>query len=1672
MKQSAVVSSVCLVCTLLLHLFAPNALGGGTINFNNRVLIAGVDAPVFEADGVTRLSGDNYRAKLYAGVDPANLEPGWLTSLFRTGTGAGYILSPDTIYFPNIIGGAKCYVQMRVWDVNMGSSYEAASAAKGSVGSSKIIQVIAGNPDGTPPTVPADLVGLESFHVSAGPFEVQVSPSEHFAFAGQTVKLEGRLSGIAAPTYQWQHEGIDLPGATGLTLDLPQVTAAQAGTYTLIARVGEAATSAASAQVRVFSLPTQTSVWFQNRLPQFGIDAPVLTTDGSSRLAGQGFVAQLYVGSTRSQLLPQGKPAPFGTGENAGYWIESDEFWRTLPDQAPGSTVYVQVRVWETAAGTSYESAGANGGMVGASGILTVTLGGPGTSNPYPTLLSQLSSFRIDKLPKILSQPPSFVHARVGTDLDLTVAISPSLTPVTCQWYRDGEAVPYLVNLRLVLANIRFDQAGVYTLEVSNGGGTVKSDGFRVIVDQFAASMGLISFTNWKTTAGVDALITNAKGSLVRGPGYRAQLYVSNLVNSSLLAVGDPLEFDPEQPGAFGSMKESIVGIPWVAPGQKALVQVRAWDSPQGESYDVAATNNLQHGSSEVFEVEVGGFAQPPIPPAELTGLKPFALVQENRLKVITPEVHAAAGSEAILLVEAQGPKVLGCTWYFGDQVLKSTPSPKLILTQLRVDQSGTYRVAVTNELGTQLSGPIQLLVTELTSGGTVVFANYLSFVGLDAPVYDIDGGTRLFGANYLAQLYSGTSESTLAPVEDVAWFSSVHGGGYWTSANRVRSLPNVAPGATAYLQIRVWDSAVAPTYDETIALNGKAGSSLLFTTVTGGAGSPPGVPTELLNLKSFRLEQGAVFTQEPDDADLFPGQELVLTAQVTSASPVSFQWTHNGTAIEGGTNATLTLPAITPEAAGDYQVVASNGVRPIASQIAKVRVAPSVPVEGSVVFKNRVPEAGLDAPVFLGMGTYRVQGDEDKREDYVAQLYAGTDPLALKAIGDPAPFGIGDDAGYWLPGDQFWRSIPGMAPGTKALVQIRVWDRKIAASFETAEASISKIGNSDLMEVELGGPGAASPFPVVMTNLTSFHVGILPVITQQPQGGRYQVGQTAVLQVKAQGSANLRYGWYKDGKHLITTSSDSLTLTLSSTNQAGHYSVRVIGPDGERISGIAALEVVADGQGGTILFANNLPEQGIVAPIFGQDGVTPLEGTNYLAQLMVGLTQGSMVPVGQPVSFGVGTNAGFLDWQGVSPTVTLSNIAPDIMVYVAMVAWHRAYGETPSEAAMVGGMVGNSSTLTLRTGGLGSPPSEPTPLKGLQSFRLKMKPYLLGYTGDILVLEGEPVTLEVFPAEGLTGFIQWFVAPTATGPWTQIDSANTWSLSLGTLTAGSSAAYLFTLSTADGMASTPPMQVYVGANIRANEEGWKNLKLPISTEGGPVYSVERSTNLLAWSPIVTLTNETGTIDLTDPGASNYPAAFYRVRSEASGNLVSSKTVGFVTWDIPYGYSMRAMPLLNGRNTVGELLNALPPDVMAYKYHPGTGFSIIMRLGGEWGDPNETLLPGEGLIVRSGSPNTYRLCLVGEVPEGERTRQLPTGWSIQSALFPQAGRVDTDLGMPLLKGNNIDLLDTYNYEYRPYVYEGDGKWDSHGIPQVPIGEAFWLWRTSAGVWTNAYNPTP
>ena len=49
------------------------SLGQGTVNFNNRVLADGIDAPVTDVDKKTLLQGDGFLAQLFAGPSASAL---------------------------------------------------------------------------------------------------------------------------------------------------------------------------------------------------------------------------------------------------------------------------------------------------------------------------------------------------------------------------------------------------------------------------------------------------------------------------------------------------------------------------------------------------------------------------------------------------------------------------------------------------------------------------------------------------------------------------------------------------------------------------------------------------------------------------------------------------------------------------------------------------------------------------------------------------------------------------------------------------------------------------------------------------------------------------------------------------------------------------------------------------------------------------------------------------------------------------------------------------------------------------------------------------------------------------------------------------------------------------------------------------------------------------------------------------------------------------------------------------------------------------------------------------------------------------------------------------------------------------------------------------------------
>ena len=81
-----------------------------------------------------------------------------------------------------------------------------------------------------------------------------------------------------------------------------------------------------------------------------GVDAPITDNNGN-RLSGADFLVQLYAGASEQNLAPVGPAIPFRTGIAAGYFV--DAYSRIIPAVQPGGIATLQIRAWETSAGTT-----------------------------------------------------------------------------------------------------------------------------------------------------------------------------------------------------------------------------------------------------------------------------------------------------------------------------------------------------------------------------------------------------------------------------------------------------------------------------------------------------------------------------------------------------------------------------------------------------------------------------------------------------------------------------------------------------------------------------------------------------------------------------------------------------------------------------------------------------------------------------------------------------------------------------------------------------------------------------------------------------------------------------------------------------------------------------------------------------------------------------------------------------------------------------------------------------------------------------------------------------------------------------------------------------------------------------------------------------------------------
>ncbi len=275
------------------------AFAQGSVNFSNHDLTDGINAPVFDVDGVTML-GSAFLAQLYWSATGAAGSYVAVTDApvpFRDGAGVGYWNpignnppSPDASRTVGVAAGQQVWLQVAAWNASAGTNYEQASRSfAGRVGLSAPIRVVTGG-GGTPPSLPAPLSGLQSFRVLSPCLDCGVliltSPTSQTVAVGTTVFLSVVATNIAFPdpsqtSYQWERQDpagdwqvVQSGQKANLVLTNLQLSAA--GNYRVIVTSGNLppATSAI-AQIKAIAPPRLGAAVVSNGLLRFNLEGEV-----------------------------------------------------------------------------------------------------------------------------------------------------------------------------------------------------------------------------------------------------------------------------------------------------------------------------------------------------------------------------------------------------------------------------------------------------------------------------------------------------------------------------------------------------------------------------------------------------------------------------------------------------------------------------------------------------------------------------------------------------------------------------------------------------------------------------------------------------------------------------------------------------------------------------------------------------------------------------------------------------------------------------------------------------------------------------------------------------------------------------------------------------------------------------------------------------------------------------------------------------------------------------------------------------------------------------------------------------------------------------------------------------------------------------------------------------
>ncbi|MBK8476504.1 MAG: immunoglobulin domain-containing protein [Opitutaceae bacterium] len=689
-----------------------------------------------------------------------------------------------------------------------------------------------------------DIAGIQSLYnapaVVPAAAAITTQPVAVSVAVGGTATFTVAATGEPSPTYQWRKNTVAIEGATATSLTLSPVRASDAANYSVsVSNTGGSVTSVAVA----------------------------LTVTGVVTIVTPPAPQTVTVGATATfSVSASGSPAP-----NSWQWKRNG----TAIGGATASTLTLP-NVQISAAG-DYSVTVSNGidTVTSASAALTVNL-----ADSAPTITA----------------PPTAQSVDEGRAATFSVTATGKPAP-SYQWLKNGNAITGATTATLTFATARTSDAGNYSVRVANYLGNVTSPPVALTVNTFAPTIttqpapqrgeigGTVAFSVTATGAPFPSYQWQKDGNTIVG----ATLSTLTLTSIQTSSAGNYRVVVTNSAGSVTSNAAALT-VNTYAPtitaqpasrnvnaGASATFSVTATGSPvptyqwQKDGTDIAGATNASRALANVQLSSAGNY-RVHVTNSAGSLFSEVAVLTVNSIPVITTQPvsqTATAGTTVTFTVAATQSPVPTYQWQKDLTDLAGATQATLTLASVQTGDAGSYRVMVTNTLGTTTSVLALLTVTAAPT----------------PPVITAQPESQIVNAGSTATLY------VLATGTDLTY--------QWRKAGVAIA------GATQFsLSLRTIQPEAAGSY------------SVVVTNTAGSATSREATIT---------VHTVPAITQAPIAQSVEIGDTATFTVAATGSPVPTYQWQKNRVAIAGATQATLTLTNVQSTAAGNYRVVVTN---------------------------------------------------------------------------------------------------------------------------------------------------------------------------------------------------------------------------------------------------------------------------------------------------------------------------------------------------------------------------------------------------------------------------------------------------------------------------------------------------------------------------------------------------------------------------------------------------------------------------------------------------------------------------------------------------------------------------------------------------------------------------